>query len=425
MQIDRLIIQNFKGFKSLEIAFDPHFNLLVGDNASGKTSVLDAISILLDSWILGIKGNEKGGGIDRGQVHLMETEHPDGPLFTPKFPVRLEASGVVLDETLTWARERIGEEGRTKYVDAKKVNTAAREALRKVKENEPVTLPLICSYGAERRWYETGHRTRHSSGERRKGYPSRLDGYEDCNVFEIQETALLSWIRAQFIDGLSTEQKTTSGFRALERAVVACIEGAVSITYSERYKDVIVRMGNTGRQFFRNLSDGQRIMLSLIGDLVRRATYLNPDFGDLVLERTPGIVLIDELDLHLHPKWQRRIIDDLKRTFPSIQFITTTHSPQLIGEALPEEIRVLADGKAYSTDHSLGLDSSRVLEEIQGVGRRSTHAESLIHEIAMTIEKDNLEDARKLILELEQMVGSDDIEVMRPRSLIKFMEAPI
>jgi predicted ATP-binding protein involved in virulence len=313
---------------------------------------------------------------------------------------------------------------RKKYVDAKNVNNAAREALRKVKENESVTLPLICSYGTERRWYETGHRTRHPSGEKRKGYPSRLDGYEDCNVFEIQETALLGWIRAQFIDGLSTEQKTTSGFRALERAVVACIEGAVSVTYSERYKDVIVRMENTGRQFFRNLSDGQRIMLSLIGDLVRRASYLNPDFGDQVLEQTPGVVLIDELDLHLHPKWQRRIIDDLKRTFPSVQFITTTHSPQLIGEALPTEIRVLENGKAYSTDHSLGLDSSRVLEEIQGVGRRSTRAESLIHDIAKSLDNDRFDDARKLILDLEQMVGSDDIEVTRPRSLIKFMEAP-
>jgi predicted ATP-binding protein involved in virulence len=183
-------------------------------------------------------------------------------------------------------------------------------------------------------------------------------------------------------------------------------------------------MENTGRQFFRNLSDGQRIMLSLIGDLVRRASYLNPDFGDQVLEQTPGVVLIDELDLHLHPKWQRRIIDDLKRTFPSVQFITTTHSPQLIGEALPTEIRVLENGKAYSTDHSLGLDSSRVLEEIQGVGRRSTRAESLIHDIAKSLDNDRFDDARKLILDLEQMVGSDDIEVTRPRSLIKFMEAP-
>jgi predicted ATP-binding protein involved in virulence len=418
MRIDRLKIQNFKGFESFEIDLDPHFNLLVGDNASGKTSVLDALSILLDSWVLGIKGNEKGGGISSKQAHLVETVHADSFSFAPRFPVRIEAEGLVMGENLSWARERVGEEGNTKYVDAKRVYNLAKEALRKVTDQEDVSLPLICSYGTERRWYETAHRTKHPTGERREGYPSRLDGYEDCNVFEIQETALLGWIRAQYLD-------KTIAFRALERAVIACIDGATSLSYSEGYKNVIIQFGTKGRQLYRNLSDGQRVMLSLIGDLVRRATYLNPDFGDKVLELSNGVVLIDELDLHLHPKWQRRIIHDLKRTFPAIQFITTTHSPQLIGEVLPSEIRILADGKAYTTDHSFGLDSSRVLEEIQGAGRRSLIVESDIHEIALAIDTDNFDEARRLILDLESKVGPDDAEVMRPRSLMKFMEAPL
>ncbi|MGD0830564.1 MAG: AAA family ATPase, partial [Terracidiphilus sp.] len=136
-------------------------------------------------------------------------------------------------------------------------------------------------------------------------------------------------------------------------------------------------------------------------------------------------VLIDELDLHLHPIWQRRIIHDLKRTFPLVQFITTTHSPQLIGETLPSEICILADGKAYATDHSFGLDSSRVLEEIQGASRRSPIVESDIHEIALAMDADKFDEARRLILDLESKVGPDDSEVTRPRSLMKFMEAPL
>jgi predicted ATP-binding protein involved in virulence len=144
-----------------------------------------------------------------------------------------------------------------------------------------------------------------------------------------------------------------------------------------------------------------------------------------VLEKTPGIVLIDELDLHLHPIWQRRVIHDLKRTFPLVQFIATTHSPQLIGEAFPSEIRILADGKAYTTDHSFGLDSSRVLEEIQGASRRSPIVESDIHEIALAIDSDNFDEARRLVLNLESKVGTDDAEVTRPRSLMKFMETPL
>jgi predicted ATP-binding protein involved in virulence len=424
MRIDRLKIQNFNGFESCEIEFNPHFNLLVGDNASGKTTVLDALAILLDSWILGIKGNEKGGGIDPHMVRVIVHAYQDSYSFERKFPARLEASGKVMGDSVNWARERKGEKGGTKCIEARTVYSAAREAYRKVHEKEEVTLPMICSYGTERLWFESRHRKNNRSKEGTNGQPSRFDGYEDCNEFEIQETALLDWIRAQALDGIQLGKKTIA-FLSIERAVIECVEGARSLYYSERYKDAIVGMKVQGPQFFKNLSDGQRIMLTLVGDLVRRATTLNPHLGDEVLEKTPGVVLIDELDLHLHPIWQRRVIHDLKRTFPSIQFIATTHSPQLIGEALPSEICILADGKAYRTDRSFGLDSSRVLEEIQGASRRSPLAESLIHEIALAIDNEDFAGARNLVHQLEEMVGSDDAEVMRPRSLMKFMEDPL
>jgi predicted ATP-binding protein involved in virulence len=276
---------------------------------------------------------------------------------------------------------------------------------------------MLASYGTERRWYESSHRVKHASGEAREGFPSRLDGYLDCNLFEIQETAFLAWSRKQYFD-------KTDAFRTLEKAVTSCIDGAVAMSYADSYKSVIVEI-KSKHELYRNLSDGQKVMLSLIGDLVRRANYLNPHFGDSVLDKTPGVVLIDELDMHLHPKWQRRIIHELKRTFPLVQFITTTHSPQLIGEALPSEIRVLSDWKVYPASHSLGLDSSRVLEEIQGASRRSPLAENLIHQIAIAVDKDEYERARILVSELERMVGSDDAEVVRPRSLMKFMEMPL
>ncbi len=301
----------------------------------------------------------------------------------------------------------------------------AEDTAQRVRGGKQDTLPLICSYGTERLWYETKHRKNRRSKEIKRSHPSRLDGYRDCNVFEIQETALLAWIRAQYLDGLALDQKKNTAFRSIERAVVECVEGAKSLRYSELYKDAVVEISSQGPQFFRNLSDGQRILLTLVGDIAKRANTLNPDLGDEVSRLTPGIILIDELDLHLHPKWQRRIIHDLKQTFPLIQFIATTHSPQLIGEALPSEIRILADGKVFTTSRSYGLDSSRVLEEIQGAGRRSPRAESLIHDIAVAIDKEKFDEARKLLLELERMVGSDDAEVMRPRSLMKFMETPL
>jgi len=429
MRIDRLEIQNFNGFESCEIDFDPHFNLLVGDNASGKSSVLDALSILLNAWLLAINEKEMEGNIPPDSIRVVAYPHQDSYSFEKQYPVRIVISGMVMECNVIWSLSQLNRQKSTTYADIEQLRQIADETAHKVMKNISVTLPLIGNYGTERLWFETRHRKHRQSEDIEKSQPSRLDGYEDCNEFEIQETALLQWIRAQVVDGIQLG-KMPIAFRALERAVIACVEGATSLSYSERYKDAIVGIRSVSMQpfnmqFFKNLSDGQRIMLTLIGDIVRRATMLNPHLGEEVLQKTPGIVLIDELDLHLHPKWQRRIIHDLKHTFPAIQFITTTHSPQLIGEAKPNEIRIISDGKAYIPPHSFGLDSSRVLGEIQGAPQRDPGVESLIHEIALAIDDEQFDTARKQILELEGQVGADDAEVTRQRSLLKFMEAPL
>lgn len=424
MRIDQLKLQNFNGFASCEIKFDPHFNLLVGDNASGKSTVLDALAILLDSWILGVKGDEKGGGIIQEQVRLASYKYDDSVTFEKQFPARLESALVLLGRSMNWARELNREHGRTTYVEAKGISGIARYTAHQVRDGNPITLPLTCSYGTERLWYETRHRRSPRNKEVKIAHASRLDSYADCNVFEIQETTLLSWIRAQYLDGLQSGKGTTA-FRAMERAVIECIEGATGLFYSERYKDAVIELRSTGPQFFKNLSDGQRIMLTLVGDLVRRSAGLNPHLGDKLLEMTPGVVLIDELDLHLHPIWQRRVIHDLKRTFPSVQFIATTHSPQLIGEAKPHEILVLADGKASNPSHSFGLDSSRVLGEVQLADPRNPEVNLLIQKISLAIDELKFEDANRMLRDLEEQVGPDDVEITRARSLIKFMESPL
>ena len=421
MRIDRLKLQNFNGFESFEIDFDPHFNLLVGDNGSGKTSVLDSLSILIDAWLLGINQKEIGGSLHLEEVRVVAFAHQDSYTFEKQFPVRIEASGEVMDDRVTWAIGRIKAEKASNYVEIENLSKIAMDASQKVMTNSLVVLPVACSYGTERLWFETRHRKQIRSQEDDRGQPSRLLGYEDCNEFEIQESALLNWIRAQILDGIQIGQQTLA-FRAMEKAVVNCVEGATFLRYSERYKDAIVGFEPDGPQFFKNLSDGQRIMLTLVGDLVRRATALNPHLGEEVLQKTPGVVLIDELDLHLHPKWQRRIIRDLKLTFPQVQFIATTHSPQLIGEAKPEELRVLRDWKVIPVELSYGLDSDRILEEIQEAERRSPDIEVLIHEIALAIDADRIEEARTLLDSLEDKLGPHDREVLRPRRMLKDLE---
>ena len=142
MQIDRLMIQNFRGFQNRELKFDPRFNLLVGDNATGKTSVLDALSIAVGSWFLGIKGYAKAIGIDKEDVRVVAHAHKDIHTFEKQFPSRIEACGQLMgNQNVVWARELTHEGARTTFKGANNVISNAIEAERRVRAGENVTLP--------------------------------------------------------------------------------------------------------------------------------------------------------------------------------------------------------------------------------------------------------------------------------------------
>ena len=176
-------------------------------------------------------------------------------------------------------------------------------------------------------------------------------------------------------------------------------------------------------------------MLALIADLAIKAVTQNnflvppEELGAAdeplprVLKETPGVVLIDELDVHLHPKWQRRVASDLKRTFPNIQFICTSHSPQVIGEVTPEEIRELDDCEVSTPHRSFGIDSSRVLEELMGATARNEKVEADLRELFHRIDKEDFNGARELLPKIEAELGPDDPEITRAKTLMKFLES--
>ena len=134
-------------------------------------------------------------------------------------------------------------------------------------------------------------------------------------------------------------------------------------------------------------------MWAMVGDIAEKAATLNPHLGNSVLEETPGVVLIDELDLHLHPKWQRRVIEDLRRTFPKIQFFATTHSPFLIQSLRSGEELVLLEGQPTA---QLGNKS---LEEIaRGIMDVSNPQVSLRYEEMRDTAKQYLETLEEAVM---------------------------
>lgn len=122
------------------------------------------------------------------------------------------------------------------------------------------------------------------------------------------------------------------------------------------------------------LSDGFRSIISMVADLAYRMVRLNPQLGVEATLRTPGLVLIDEVDMHLHPLWQQTVLVDLQKAFPKVQFVVTTHSPQVLSSAPAESIRVLMWGKQFEgvrhVDFSLGANSNQLLQDIQNVSPR-------------------------------------------------------
>ena len=171
----------------------------------------------------------------------------------------------------------------------------------------------------------------------------------------------------------------------------------------------------------RQLSDGERGSLALVLDLTRRLALANPTLDDPA-SKAEAVVLIDELDLHLHPKWQRRIVHNLTAAFPRCQFIATTHSPQIIGEVPHDRIQIIADGQVYSPSHSYGVDSSRVLEEVMEVDPRTEEVHELLGEISRVIGYERFVRGRELLAKLIGMIGEDDPEVTRVQTLLHFLE---
>ncbi|HET6841084.1 MAG TPA: AAA family ATPase [Candidatus Angelobacter sp.] len=422
MQIQRLTIKNFKKFRECQIDFDPHFNLFVGDNATGKTSVLDALAIAIDSWFLGMRTAERAGGIDGKHVNLLAIPQPDSTTFEKQFPAVIDVQGLVQGQPIQWVRELLREGGKTTTGRTKEIVSLAEQADQAVREGKKIVLPLICSYGAERLWYESLHHKPKKKDDITPRRPSRFDGYRDCTAFNIQETDLITWMQAEL--SASRQRGTpTLAWSAVKGAILSCVEYTTEVFFDDLLNEFIVRMENLGDQVFSNLSDGQRIMLTLIGDLVRRIMMLNPHLGDKALLETPGVVLIDELDLHLHPKWQRRVIHDLKRTFPCVQFVATTHSPQLIGEALPDEICILENGGVFRPKRSFGVDSSEILEEVMKSNRRNIEIDRLLKGLSELIDQEDITRARQVLSQVEARLGANDPEVTGANTLINLLES--
>ncbi|AMB88363.1 ATP-binding protein [Pseudomonas agarici] len=301
---------------------------------------------------------------------------------------------------------------------------AASKELKRIDNGEQIDLPVLAFYRADRRWSSSGVSPEIAATTK----ISRLDGYIDWSNSAVNLKNFEGWMIGKTLERLQrlsrskgTPEKYEDELQWVNAALKYALPESQGIEYDLELRNLLVSFNTNKTVPFNDLSDGQRGLITLIADIARRMCILNPHMGKDVLRNTSGVVIIDELDIHLHPAWQRTIVRALKTAFPKVQFIVASHSPQIIGSLRPKEIIVLDNGDSSHPRVSYGLDSSRVLEEVMGVSQREPKVESLLSELFRALENNNLEEAKARLLSLKAE-APDLPEFARAEALLKRKE---
>jgi predicted ATP-binding protein involved in virulence len=403
MNISELQLKNFRCFKESRFQFHRQFNLLIGENASGKSSLLEGLAVGVGSWFLGIRGYDSKT-IDKSHVRVAPIAHLDTKQLERQYPVSVSCSGMVMSKRISWDRELTGVDGSTTRTGAKSIKELAVDAERRVRRGEAVDLPLIAYYGTKRLWVNPKEVEKAmDSGSKQGG--ERLDGYFFSTDDRIHVKGILAWLRKQRYQSLESS-RDSAAFTAVKRAIVACSEGCRTAEYSVKEETLMLEFAGRESLPFHLLSDGQRSMIAMLADIALKAVTLNPHLGDLAPSTTSGVVLIDEIDMHLHPRWQRKVVKSLKNAFPKLQFFATTHSPQVIRETPHDEIMVLKpDGSWDRPPQSIGLDSSEVLRYIMDTESINGDVAQELEKLDQLLAEAEFEKARELISSIRSKYG--------------------
>jgi predicted ATP-binding protein involved in virulence len=327
MKIKQIELNNFRKYASACVNFHPQFTLLIGNNASGKTTILDALAILLSTYFQGAQITTGVTTLKKSDARYIVVEKEGQVFLEPQKGVWLKASAMLHDDeyTVEWIRELGDRGGKAKELIAK-----GNDIRKKIAKGLSPDLPLLCYYGAGRLWELHRDVKTESPGSQLDAYRFCLDPKSDQYVFQ-------KWYRRLTLSELQRKTEIPA-LQAVRNAILKCIPGARNFIFDLTEEKLLIELEREGVVRFDDLSDGFRNMVAMVADIAHRCAKLNPQFGDKAALLTQGTILIDELDLHLHPKWQRRVIPDLRSAFPQLQFIATTHSPFIIQSASIGEV---------------------------------------------------------------------------------------
>lgn len=358
MRFDKLHLKNFRGFEILDIEeFHPSFNLIIGDNGSGKTAILEALTVAMGSFFLGIT-NVNSRHILYRDIRIATFEYNQEHAV----PVIVKAYGEVLNNQINWTRELKGEKNRTILIN-QDIKNIAKDINYKVKNDHLVKLPVLAYYATGRLFDEVNDK---KIKEKKKTISSRFRAYERCLEAKSTFRKFEGWFKGKELAKIQ-KKSDDLGLRLVRKMLIENIPNCEHIFYEfdpDKDRGINVQL-NDGRTLpFNYLSDGTRNFFAIMADIAYKCVTLNRHLKEDALKTTDGIVLIDELDLHLHPEWQRKIVLALRDTFPSIQFIVSTHSPFIIQATADNQLINLKNG-VIEKGRGNNLSIEDIAEDIQ------------------------------------------------------------
>ena len=329
---------------------------------------------------------------------------------------------------MKWIRSLNSESGKTTIKDAGELTGLAKKAQNQIMTGDKsLVLPLISYYGTGRLYAQKKEKRNLKSLTEFK----RQVGYVDCMAAESNEKLMLNWFQMQTMKSLQEQQKTgilerPLLLRTVEKAICRSFErisGArnASLIFDLDTHRLVLEFesadGKAQKFAMDEMSDGYKNTLSMIGDIAYRMAVLNPTLGDQVLETTPGVVLIDEIDLHLHPQWQQTILSDLHAIFPEVQFIVSSHAPAVINSVPREQIRILDYGKIYMpAAQTYGRDANSILREVMKVSERPIDIKHRMDLFYAYMDENDYKEADRVLTEMEAIVGTTDPDIAAART---------
>lgn len=421
MKIHHIAIQNYRGFENFQTNLHPKLSVIVGNNGAGKSSLLDAISIAAGTFFSGLDGIP-ATSIAKEDVTCKSFHMGSVIDLQPQYPAVISAEGELYRKDIQWTRSLNGVNGRTTTVDAKQIVAIAEEIQAKIREGSTeVILPIISYYGTGRLWAQK----KEKKGSDNLVQFSRLSGYIDALAAESNEKLMLKWFEKMTIQQ-AQRGKISPELAAVEKAVSLCFSGiteaaeaTAQFNLDTHNLDILYteQNGEKKRIPMKNLSDGYKNTIGMIADIAYRMAVLNPQLLGRVLTETPGIVLIDEVDLHLHPRWQQRILGDLQMLFPNVQFIVSTHAPLVISSVKKENLIVLDNGgqTAPLPSEVYGKDANYILGGVMESKIRPAPVQEMFDRFYQTLETEDLSQAQRELDAIEKAIGADDPELTQAR----------